>query len=169
MNALCTEMVLNDGIISPRIEFGATAGATFFEPKDKTRIFLSRASMEAAKAHEGIRLSETYLPSLDQLRSVFTQFDHESAYFSARAGIAGRLPSTIFTLPDFKLFEVIASAVIKNSDSAVLERKTVEQVDCGARTKLRKSVKSLLKHFKKEGKSELTILGDEKLAKELAK
>ncbi|KAG0196712.1 hypothetical protein BGX31_005205, partial [Mortierella sp. GBA43] len=63
----------------------------------------------------------------------------------------------------------IFTMCLQNSDSAVLERKTVEKLDCGARVKLRKSVKSLLKHFKREGKNKLEILGDEKLAKELAK
>lgn len=127
MNAIFTNVALKDEKDSHEVGIGQSAGAGSFEPSPTTRVFLSKYSIEAAQKHRGTRFAEAVVPPLAQLPGIFSHFHHKSAYFSARAGQAGKSPATVFTLPDFRLFAVIASAMMKDPTTAVLNRGDVEE------------------------------------------
>ncbi|KAK3808341.1 MAG: hypothetical protein J3Q66DRAFT_354571 [Benniella sp.] len=103
MNALFPLMLLKTKD-SVDVDNGQCAGGGFSPPLQSTRVFLSKMSIEAARQHKGARFPEDGLPSLAQLRGVFSHFHLVATYFSARMSRLPKeqMPVTVFTLGDTK-------------------------------------------------------------------
>ncbi|KAF9344515.1 hypothetical protein BGX34_005588 [Mortierella sp. NVP85] len=169
MNAIFPLMVYHSKDGSKEVEIGQSAGVGLFRPCSSTAVYLSMASIKAAKEHKGIEFPDSLLPRLDQLRSIRTGFHHMSTYFSARVGHVGMMPPTIFTLgigghntTDDQnmvsgLFRGIALDVWEKASSAVLKRETVGSLTVSGR--FLDEVQKLLEFFGDQ--HELLIIGNE--------
>lgn len=182
MNAIFPLMVCHAKDGSREVEIGASSGVGLFKPCDSTAVYLSKASIDAAKKHIGNTFNETFLPRLAQLRSIRQGFDQLSAYFSARAGNMETMPPTIFTLWEFdctpeqqrvsRFFAGIACNVWTNTKSAVLKKGEVQNLanereeGLEQAVGLRQAVDDLLEFFKDN--DELLIIGNKLLSRKLA-
>ncbi|KAG0211388.1 hypothetical protein BGX31_001678 [Mortierella sp. GBA43] len=167
MNAIFTKVVYQVDNGPHSMDIGQSAGAHVFQPQAFTRVFLSRDSIKAAEGF--CKTQSESLPPLTQLRCIFSHFSHVSAYFPARAGLAGELlPFTLFTLESFKLFEKVASAMRTSPSAAVLTREDVTNLN--PTTDLHRRIcNSLLEAFGDKDKLSIASLNNvlEAAAKEL--